>query len=577
MPADRTYDREASPARESQLRSLNKSRKVRSLARMLFNGNAALAAAILCAGLLPAHAWTQASPCGDLLNLKIDNTIIAEAIDIPAGKPLVAPNAIGQPVPINSLPRHCLVHGEVNRHKAAYGKEYGDKFEIRMPANWEGRLLFVGGGGLDGILHPAIGLQAGETTDGSKSALGIGFVVITTDGGHQASNPMGVDAEFGSDPEARADYNYRSTKLVTDVARRIIARFYGSETKYSYFMGCSNGGREGLMAGERYPNTFDGIVAGAPAFNLTNAAMAQAWSTVQLASIAPRNADAAPDLAQSLTTSDLKLLVHAVLDKCDALDGLKDGMIFNPEACQFDPAVLQCKAGPAAECLSAQKVQVIRRIFEGPHNSAGKAIYSKWPYDAGDASDGWRAWMTGTGSTPSINVMIFPTFFNGLALAGASPPIDIYKFNFDSDPERINKAAREINADATDWSPFRKHKGKLLLYTGMSDPVFSALDLIHYYKQVEQQNGGEERAQEFARLFLVPGMPHCGGAPGLDHFDLLSAIRDWVEEGKAPQNITASGSAFPGRTRPLCPFPSVTMYKGAGIPEDAANFTCRIP
>lgn len=537
---------------------------------------ALIAGAVLMAAALTLHAQPAAS-CGDLINFKIDNTVLTDASDVPADKPFSMPNMGGQQTTVNSLPRHCVVHGEVNRHQAADGKEYGDKFEIRLPANWSGRLLFLGGGGLDGILRPAIGLQGGETTDGSKSALGQGYVVITTDGGHQASSPMSIDAAFGADPDARADYNYRSTKLVTDVARKIIARFYGKEPTYSYFQGCSNGGREGLMAGERYPETFDGIIAGDPAFNLTNAAIAEAWNTVQLASIAPRKPNGTPDLAQSLTEADLKLLVSAVLDKCDALDGLKDGMIFNPEACHFDPAVLQCKAGPTAACLPAQKIGVIRGIFDGPHNSAGKRIYSQWPYDAGDASQGWRSWMTGAGPVPSINVLIAPTFFNGLALAGTPPPIDIFKFNFDTDPQRIAGAAKDINADATDWSAFRSHKGKLLLYTGMSDPVFSALDLIRYYKQLEQQNGGEMQAQQFARLFVVPGMPHCGGPPGLDTFDTLSTIRAWVEDGTAPQSITASGQAFPGRTRPLCAYPLVAMYNGSGNPEQAASFTCRKP
>ena len=515
--------------------------------------------------------------CGDLVKTQIENATISEAVEVPAGKPLTIGGGFTPAVQITSLPAHCLVHGEVNHHKGADGKDYGDKFELRMPSNWKGRLLFIGGGGLDGRLNPAIGLQGPVTTPDSKSALTMGYAVVTTDGGHENAGFGMVDGSFGADPEARADYNYLSTKRVTDVARKVIAQYYGSPIRYSYFQGCSNGGREGLIAAERYPSYFDGVIAGSPAFNLTHAAIAEAWNTVQLATIAPKKPDGTPDLSQSLTESDLKLLVSAILDKCDALDGLKDGLIFNPEACHFDPSVLTCKAAQTFNCLPAQKVAVIEAIFRGPHTARGNPIYSSWPYDSGDSAQGWRAWMTGFGPTPSINVMIFPQFFNGLALAGVPPPIDIFKFNFETDPARIDKASAEINATATDWSSFRAGNAKLLLYVGMSDPVFSANDLLRFYKQIEQSNGGERKTESFARLFLVPGMNHCSGGPGLDDFDTLGTMQAWVEEGKVPQRIISSGQAFPGRTRPLCAYPLTAIYDGHGNPEDAASFNCRLP
>jgi hypothetical protein len=405
----------------------------------------------------------------------------------------------------------------------------------------------------------------------------MGYAVVSTDGGHQAAGGMPIDGSFGSDPDARTDYNYLSTRLVTDVARKIIAGFYGRPIEHSYFVGCSNGGREGLIAGERYPQYFDGIVAGAPAFNLTHAAIAEAWNTVQLATIAPKKPDGVPDLSQSLTEPDLKLLVDAILAKCDAPDGLKDGMIFNPEACNFGPAVLKCSDGKTAGCLSEDKVRTIQKAFEGPHDSKGKAIYSASPYDAGDAADGWRMWMPGAGPMPSFNVIIFPQFFNGLALAGAPPPIDIFKFNFDTDLARMEQASREIDATSTDWSAFRRKQGKLLLYAGMSDPVFSTLDLTQYYKRLEEDNGGEINAQSFARLFLVPGMNHRNGGPGLDDFDTLDTIQAWVGDGKAPDSMVAHGTAFPGRTRPLYAYPLVATYNGRGDSEDSASFTCRKP
>ncbi len=539
---------------------------------------------VFCALMLGASqvwALSSADPiatkCGDLVGMKIANTVISEAVAVPAGQPLTIPGGFGPPSVITSLPAHCLVHGVTNGHKGAGGKEYGDQFELRLPDAWQGRLLYMGGGGLDGVLNPALGLQGAGSVADRKSALALGYAVVSTDGGHHDSGQINSDGSFGSDPDARADYNYRSTKLVTDVARKVIDQHYRQPIRYSYFQGCSNGGREGLMTAERYPEYFDGVIAGAPAFNLTHAAIAEAWNTVELASIAPKKADGTADLSQSLTEADLKLLSSAVLDKCDALDGLKDGLIFNPEACHFDPLVLKCSAGASSGCLSAEKVSVIDSIFKGPHDSAGKAIYSPWPYDSGDSAEGWRVWMTGVGPVPSINVMIFPSFFNGLALASVPPKIDIFKFNFASDPARIDQAAAEINPTSTDWSAFHKRKGKLLLYSGMADPVFSALDLIRYYRQVEEKNGGEKEVQSFARLFLTPGMNHCSGGPGLDDFDTLGAMQSWVESGKAPDSLLASGKAFPGRTRPLCAYPLIARYKGTGNAEEAASFSCEKP
>ncbi len=531
--------------------------------------------AVGLSGVLVGQEFATETRCADLTKLAIENTTIADAVEMPAGKPFTLSSVFGPPTVITNLPAHCVVHGEVNHHKGADGKDYGDKFEIRMPVEWQGRLLFMGGGGLDGVLNPALGLQGAGPTEKRKSALAMGYAVLATDGGHSDPNPMTADGSFGSDPQARADYNYLSTKRVTDAARKVLAAFYGAPIKHSYFQGCSNGGREGLNMAERYPDYFDGVIAGAPAFNLTHAAIAEAWNTDQLAAIAPKKADGTPDLAQSLTKDDLKVLVGGILDKCDAADGLKDGLIFNPEACHFDPSVLRCTGGQTAGCLPDAKVKAIQTIFDGPRESNGKSIYSAWPYDSGDGADGWRAWMTGNEQIPSINVLIFPSFFNGLALAGEKPKIDIFHFNFDIDTHRIDKAAKEINADATDWSGFRRHHAKLLLYTGMSDPVFSALDLIRFYKQIAEKNGGE--SQSFARLFLSPGMNHCSGGPGLDNFDTLGAIQAWVEQNKVPAEIVAMGDAFPGRSRPLCAYPAIAKYKGQGNTEDAASFSCTIP
>ncbi len=471
-----------------------------------------------------------------------------------------------------AMPAHCLVRGEVNKHTGADGKSYGDLFELRMPKDWNGRLLFQGGGGLDGVVQPAIGASGAL----DRPAILRGYAVVSTDGGHESNpNAHGIDGSFGSDPGALADYEYRSTQLVTDAAKAILARHYGEGPKHSYFRGCSNGGREGLMAVQRYPQYFDGVIAGAPAFHLTRAMIAEAWSSMQFAAIAPKDAQDRPNLANALADSDLQLVAHGVLAKCDELDGVKDELISNPEACKFDPAVLRCAGAKTESCLSEGQVTALKMAMGGPVDSHGKQLYSNWPYDSGLAGAGWRAWILGSETMPSFNTVIFPPAINGMALAGQRPPIDIFHFDFDHDAARLNKAAAaNLNSDATNLAAFRKHGGKLILYTGMSDPVFSANDLIRYYKDVTAANGGEKETLGFARLFLLPGVNHCGGGPGLDSFDSLTALEEWVEEGSAPGHIIAKGNAFPGRTRPLCPYPLTPHYNGWGNPENAVSFVC---
>lgn len=498
--------------------------------------------------------------------------LTSAALIISSAEPIAAGTRLNNNGPV--LPAHCLVRGEVNKHTAASGKEYGDKFELRLPAEWNGRLLFQGGGGLDGIVQPAIG-AAGAF---DRPALSRGYAVVSTDGGHEA-DPKAPQAmgEFGHDPAALADYQYRSTQLVTAAAKIILQKHYGEKPKHSYFRGCSNGGREGLIAAQRYPEYFDGVIAGAPAFRLTRAMTAEAWNTMQFAAIAPKNAQGQTDLPNALSEKDLQLVASAVLAKCDALDGVKDDLISNPEACHFSPTELKCPGEKTDSCLSAPQVTALQKMMNGPTDSHGKPLYSSWPYDSGIAGDGWRAWILGSQKMPSINTLIFPPAINDMALAGKQPPIDIFHFNFDTDSARIEKAAAAaLNAESTNFSAFRKRGGKLILYTGMSDPVFSANDLIGYYKDITRAAGGQKETFSFARLYLLPGVNHCGGGPGLDSFDSLTALEKWVEEGEAPEHMVAKGSAYPGRTRPMCPYPLRPIYNGWGNIENAASFACGV-
>jgi pimeloyl-ACP methyl ester carboxylesterase len=504
--------------------------------------------------------------CTGLTAVQIENTTISSAKEVPDR------TIIG---PFGPQPEHCLVEGEINKRTGTDGVEYGDRFELRLPKAWNGRFLFQGGGGLDGMLNPAVGAM-GPPGTAAKSALARGYAVVSTDGGHQGKNPG--DASFGVDPDARTDYQYRSTDLVAGVAKKIVAQYYGRAPEYSYMVGCSNGGREAMIAAQRYPADFDGVVAGDPAFNLTKAAIAEAWFTVKFAEISPKDSTGKPLLHEALTEPELNLLASAVLKACDTLDGLADGMIDNPEACHFSPVVLQCKVEKNDSCLSQAQVRAIQTTFAGPKNTAGESLYSDWPYDAGIGAPGWRSWILGTAQMPAINVLIYPQFVNGIAfLPGERPLSGPFAFNFDTEPPRINKSADLINAVSTKLAPFRDRGGKIIFYTGMSDPVFSANDLIRYYRRLADDNGGMEAVRSSARLFRIPGMNHCFGGPALDNFDTLTAIQEWVEKGNAPESIVATGKAFPGRSRPLCAYPDAPHYQGSGSTDDGRNFICQGP
>lgn len=475
---------------------------------------------------------------------------------------------------VRGLPAHCLILGEVNGHVGRDGIAYGDRFELRLPARWNGRFLFQGGAGLDGVLQPALGLTSAPPEGRPATALGRGFAVVATDGGHEQAL-LKSPADFGRDPRALADYEYGSTRRVARAALELVQAYYRRTPRWTYFMGCSNGGREGMIAAQRYPQLFDGVIAGSPAFDLTGVIVGQVWNSDVLASIAPRDSHGRPELSKALSDADLNLLAHAVLARCDALDGARDGLVSDPAACHFDPGVLACRPGQRHSCLSPGKLTAIRKIFAGAVRRDGHRLYSSWPYDPGIAAPGWRFWMLGSPGTPALNVTIAPAAMNGMALGGRPPAIDLWRFNFESDPARIARVARDLDALSTDYTALRKRHGKLLMYAGMADPVFSANDLVAYYRRVMDRNGGADTTQEFARLFLVPGMNHCGGGPATDQFDALAAMQHWVEQGSAPTRLIASGQAFPGRTRPLCPYPAVARYPGSGRMQSAAAFTCQ--
>ncbi len=395
-------------------------------------------------------------------------------------------------------------------------------------------------------------------------------------GGHD-----GTDASFGHDQKARLDYAYAAIGKVTQAAKDITKSYYKSQPKYSYFMGCSNGGREAMMASQRYPTEFDGVVAGNPGFHLSRAGLGEIWDTQQLYSIAPKNKQGLKVLANALSDADLKLLSDSVLAKCDALDGVKDGIINDYLHCSYDPSVLQCTSTNGSQCLSKQKISVVKAIFGGAKDSKGQQIYSGWPYDAGINTPGWRVWKLGFSQDPNksdaINATLGADSMRNYFMTPANPNADLTKFNFDRDVQKVYETGAINDANSTMMNTFAKQGSKLIIIQGLSDPVFSANDIKTWYQDTVKNtsNGDQTEARNWNRLFMVPGMTHCGGGAGLDDLDPLTAIQNWVENKNAPEFLAAKGKAFPGKSQPVCSFPKVAIYNGKGDINFIESYQCK--
>jgi pimeloyl-ACP methyl ester carboxylesterase len=469
------------------------------------------------------------------------------------------------------LASHCRVTGRMAERVGADGKSYSIGFELRLPDDWNGRLLYQGGGGNDGVIRPAVGSQATR-----EPALNQGFAVVSTDAGHQ-----GATAEFGFDPIARIDNAYNAHDRVAVLAKDVVGLYYARPAHHAYFVGCSGGGRQGMMFTQRFPSYFDGVLAMAPAMRVSKGAtVAVAWDTQALLAVAPAGADGRPVLSRALSDADLALLRRAILDTCDDGDGVADGLVSNPAACRFDVRTLQCRQAGTGGCLTAAQVGALERIMGGARDSRGNALYFGWPWDPGigHPRNDWRAWKLGTSATSqpnSMNVMLMQDALQGYFVTPPDRSLTLLSFDFDRDPQRMDAYAWVFNtADDARLTAFKARGGRLLIAHGLADPIFSAYESIDYVERLGAEYG--EGAADFARLFLVPGMGHCQGGAATDGFDGLGALVDWVELGRAPQSIMASGTTvFPNRTRPLCPYPQYARYAGSGDPEDGRNFVCR--
>jgi feruloyl esterase len=464
----------------------------------------------------------------------------------PAGPP-------GTPASTLKLPAYCRVDGVVDRRTGAEGKTYGIGFAVALPADWNGRFLFQGGGGLNGTVQ----MPLGATAAGSTPALARGFAVVSTDTGHSGAV---FDASFMRDQQAALDFAYQAVGRVAVLAKEIIARHYGRPAAHSYFAGCSTGGREAMLVTQRYPTYFDGVIAGAPAMRTAYSGIGDEWVATMLNTVAPKDASGKANTRAALSDEQKQAVVAGLLQACDGQDGVEDGMIFNTSACRFDPKALVCGTAKAAGCLTPEQADAIARAFAGPKDSLGRQVYPGFPYDTGiAASQGLPGLLQGT-----VNPV--------------GPPFTATTMDVDARAARAAASEQDVLTATASWTnlnTFSGHGGKLLFFHGMSDPWFSALDTLGYYERLADASGGPEQVRSWSRLYLVPGMGHCGGgAATLDTFDLLSAVVDWVEKGTAPESVVATGRSQPGKSRPLCAYPEYARYKGTGDPSDAANFSC---
>ncbi|WP_314394634.1 tannase/feruloyl esterase family alpha/beta hydrolase [Leptotrichia shahii] len=463
-----------------------------------------------------------------------------------------------------SAPAHCVVKGKIEKRKGADGKDYSIGFELRLPEKWNNKFLFQGGGGLDGSVSPATG-TARPSGSTAKPALTRGYAVVSTDSGHSGNN-----TDFVKDQQAVLNYAFQSTGKVTNVAKQLIEIMYSIQPRHSYFMGCSNGGREAMQAAMYYPNEFDGIIAGNPGFRLSKAAIGETWDNNQFLKYAPTDKNGNKIVADALTQEDLDAVAQGVLDRCDAKDGLKDGIVNNWEKCDFKPEMVEKKIGK-------KKVALLNAIFNGAKNSKGENVYASWPYDAGINTMGWRMWKHGTsktGTPNSINFMMGTASLSDYYIKPARPGMKPTEFDFDKDVAKTNEIGGLNDADKTDLSTFKARGGKIIIYEGVSDPVFSAHDIRDWYKKLVENMGNVD---SFTRLFMVPGMNHCGGGPAMENFDALTALEKWTEDGIAPDYIIGkAGKEYPdpNKEQPLCPYPKVATYVG-GDKNKASSFECK--
>ena len=502
-----------------------------------------VACAVVGGTMSIAPVLTAASSCEAIASLAIPDATITAADPVEAGAfvPPGAAAAAQQNAAFKRLPAFCRV--------AATLKPSNDsdiKIELWLPAsNWNGKLQAVGNGGWAGSINYAA----------MAEALTRGYATSSTDSGHQ-----GGAGPWMQNPDKLIDFGYRSVHEMAVKSKAVAAAYFGNGPRLSYFNGCSGGGRQGLVEAQRFPDDFDGIVAGAPALNTTGRAAFAMWIAQAMHK----------DEASFVPASKYPLIHSAVLDACDAADGVKDGVLENPKQCRFDPKVLECKGGDAATCLTAPQVQSVKTSYAALMNPRSRQEI--FPGLEPGSELGWATFASpqpfGLGAQ-MYQYMVF-----------RDPNWDYKTFDFDSGIALTDKIENgTINSRDPNLSRFFGRAGKLIQYHGWSDPQIMPMSSVKYYDSVLEKMGGANKVKDSYRLFMVPGMAHCGGGDGTSTFDMVSALEQWVEKGQAPDQIPASRvrNGATDRTRPLCAYPQVAKYTGTGSTDEAKNFNCAAP
>jgi len=460
----------------------------------------------------------------------------------------------------DALPAHCKVTGVIDARI---------RFELLLPDEWNGKFMMGGGGGYVGevVNQAQAGLGAGP------SPLERGYATAGTDTGHTGS---AIDARWALDAaEAEEDFAHRAVHRTVESSKAIVRDHYARPIEYAYFFGCSRGGGQAMIEAQRYPDDFDGIIAGAPAleWNALAAAFVHGQQTIY------------PDpdaLATPVITPDNRaLLEREILAACDVLDGVEDGVLDDPRRCAFTPDGLPRCAGDraASDCVTSDQLAAIRAIYEGP-DLKGSTLTMGFPLGGENDPGGWDAWITGSEDQfgpgqPSLHFAFGTQFFKYLVFD--DPDWDYSGYDFSTWRVETETVGELLNATAPELSAFRDRDGKLILWHGWSDAALTALATVDYYEMAEAHDPDQ---LDYFRLFMMPGVGHCGAGPGPGRVDWIAAIEAWVEQGAAPERLQATKSDAAGevlRTRPLCPHPLVAIYDGSGDPNDATSFACGDP
>ncbi|MCB1357894.1 MAG: tannase/feruloyl esterase family alpha/beta hydrolase [Maritimibacter sp.] len=540
-------------------------------------------AAVAALGVVPSLALASEQTCLDAAGMAVEGVTVDAAEWAPAGE--------------DSPVDHCIVSARMAERTGADGNAYAIRFELRLPDAWEGRFLHQFNGGNDGEVKPALG--GGVGVDAGGPALARGFAVVSSDAGHDgAAHPesglVGGNM-FGFDFEARRDYGYGAVAKLHPVALEMVTAYYGQAPDYVYGYGGSNGGRHAMVAAERMPGAFDGLLAGFPGFNLPKAAVQHAWDVQNFRSFGK-------GLADSFTREDLAAASAAILAACDGLDGLEDGVVNDYMGCQaaFDPASMTCTDGQNSACLAPEQTEALTRIHAGPTNSAGEALYNSWYWEPGISGGNWRFWKLESPIPPWGNKPIIAVMGAGsLAQIFSTPPAavdgtpealeaSLMAYDFDTDAPKIYATSEDFpespmqvmtppNAADPTLADYQAAGGKLIVFHGVADPVFSFKDTQDWYDRLAANNPD---ADDFTRLYAVPGMNHGPSGNAADGMDLMGALIDWVEGSTAPgvvptafraDNEEAGENA--GAERPLCPYPTHAVYTG-GDAASMASFAC---